>query len=117
MDKKSFFFTVMHNRICEQTDLMEFFDPDEYGMPGCPMFHRSARIDQPVKPDCMENSANSSATRTARQGWNPHSSGIFTFFSFEEGSNFVQNMRQKQKPFCNYRKVFAFVGVAERPKP
>jgi len=80
---------------------MGIFDPAGYEMPGCPMFHRSAgsicRIDRPadlpVKPDRKKNSANSSATRTARHGRNPHSSGTFTFFSLEEGSNFVQNMR------------------------
>ena len=101
MDSNSQFFIVMHNRVCEQTNLTGFFDPDGNGMPDCPMFHRSARIarptDPPAKAESVGNSANSSATRTARHGRNPHSSGIFTFFSFEEGSNFVQNIRQKKK--------------------
>ena len=97
MDKDSHFSTVMHKRVCEQTELMGFFDPAGYGMLGCPMSHRSARIinrpaELPAKSDRMENLANSSVTRTARHGRNPHSSGIFTF-SFEEGSNFVQNIR------------------------
>jgi len=108
-------FTIMNNRACEQTDLTGFLiRRGGYGMPGCPMFYRSARIDrpddQPVKPDRMENSANSSATRSAsqclwrrhsaRHGRNRHSSGIFTFFSFEEGSNFVQNIRHRES--CGY---------------
>ncbi|MCK5138148.1 MAG: hypothetical protein KAR19_20365 [Bacteroidales bacterium] len=97
MDRDSQLFTIVHKRVYEQTDLIGFFDPDGYGMPGCPMFHRSARIDQPadrpVKPYRVENSANSSAALTTRHGRNHHSSGIFTFFSFEEGSNFVQNIR------------------------
>ena len=97
MDKNSRFFIVMHNQACEQTDLTGFFNPAGYGMPGSPMFHRSARIDRPAdwptKPDLVENSVNGPATRTARHGRNPLSSGIFTFFSFEEGSNFVQNIR------------------------
>ena len=96
MDRNSQFFTDMYNQICEQTELMGFFYPAGYGMTGCPVFHRSARIDRPadrqVKSNRGENSANGSATRTTRHGRNPHSSGIFTFFSFEEGSNFVQNI-------------------------
>ena len=101
----------MYNRICEQTDLMGFFvRRGGYGMPGCPVFHRFARIDRPVEPpakfDRVENSENGSATRSAsrslwrrhsaRHGRNSHSSGIFTFFSFEEGSNFVQKGRQNR---------------------
>jgi len=69
MERNPQFFTVMHNRVCEQTNLTGFFDPAGYGMPGCPMFHRSARIDrptdQPVKHNSVENSANNSTTRTA----------------------------------------------------
>ena len=96
MDRDSQFFTVIHNQVCEQTGLTGFFDPDGYGMTGCSMFHRSARIDLPAKPHRVENSANSSTTRTTRHGRNPHSSGIFTFYSFEEGSNFVQNIRHNR---------------------
>ena len=111
MDRDSQFFTVMHNRICEQTDLMGFFYPTSYGMPGCPVFYRSARItnrpaDRPAKPILVENSANSSATRTARHGRNPHSSGIYTFFSFEEGSNIVQNIRHNRTSFIFWRESF-----------
>jgi len=36
----------MHNLTCEQTGLMEFFDPAGYGMLSCPIFQRSARIDR-----------------------------------------------------------------------
>jgi hypothetical protein len=61
----------MHNQVCEQTDLSGFFDPDEYGIPGCPMFHRSARIDR-MTSHIVEYSANCSVARTARHGRNPH---------------------------------------------
>ncbi len=118
MDRFSQLFTVVHNRICEQADLMGFFYHTSYEMPDYPMVHRSDRIDQPVKPDRMENSANSSATRSAsqclwrrhsaRHGRNPHSSGIFTFFSFEEGSNFAQNSRQYRTSFSFRRESFLF---------
>jgi len=113
MDRIPRFFTDMRNRICKQTDLTGFFvRRGGNGMPGCQMFDRSARItsrpgNRLAKSDRVENSANSSATQSAcrslwrrhsaRHGRNPHSSGIFTFFSFEEGSNFVQNIRPKQK--------------------
>jgi hypothetical protein len=97
MDRISQFFSVIYKRICRQSDFIGIFDLAGYGMPGSPMFHRSARIDRPAygpaKPDRVENSANCFATQTARHGRNSHSSGIFTFFSFEEGSNFIQNMR------------------------
>ena len=101
------FFTVMNNRVCDQTDLSGFFDPAGYGILGCPMFHRSARIsnrlaDRPAKPDLLEYSSNCSATRTARHGRNRHSSGVFTFFSFEEGSNFVQNILLNIIPISLY---------------
>ena len=112
MDRDSQFYTVIHNRVCEQTDLTGFFDPDEYGMPGYPMFHRSARINRPAdrlaKPYRVENSANSSAVRTDRHGWNRHSSGIFTFLSFEEGSNFVQNIRQNRTSSTRWSVSFLF---------
>lgn len=116
MDRNSQFFTVMQNRICEQTDLPGFFDPDGYGMPVSPSFYRSCRIDnrptdRPVKTDRVGNSANSFAARTARHGRNPHSSGIFTFFSFEEGSNFVQNIRQKRKTISPQAGWFLSSGV------
>ena len=118
MDRNSQFFTVMHNRTCEQTNLMGFFDPAGYGRPGCPMFYRSARIDrpadQPVNPDRMENSADSSATRTARHGLNRHSSGIFTFFSLEEGSNFVQNIRHDRTSFKFCRESFFIAFFDQR---
>ncbi len=92
----------MHNRACEQPDLTGFFDSDGYRIPDCPMFHRSSRIanrpaDRPARSDLKGNSAYSSTTRTVRHGRNRHSSGILTFFSFEEGSNFVQNIRPKQE--------------------
>ncbi|MEA3476674.1 MAG: hypothetical protein U9R60_00715 [Bacteroidota bacterium] len=86
--------TVMHNRACEKTELSGLFDLDGYRIPCCPMFQRFDRIDRPVKPDRVENSANCSATRNIQHGRNLHSSGIFTFFSLEEGSNFVQKIRQ-----------------------
>ena len=123
MDRNSHFFIVKHNRVCDHADLTGFFDPDGYGMLRCPMFHRSARIyqpgDQSVKPHRMENSANSSATRFAsrslwwrhparRGGQNRHSSGIFIFFSFEEGSNFVQKIRQYRTSFSFRRESFLF---------
>ena len=98
----------MHKRICEQTDLTGFFDFAGYRMPGCSMFHRSARIDRPAKSDRMEISANSSAARTARHGRNRHSSGIFTFFSLEEGSNFVQNIRHNRTSSTRWAVSFLF---------
>ena len=113
MDRIPRFFTDMRNRICKQTDLTGFFFRcGGYGMPGCPMFDRSARIsrqaDRPAKSDRMENLANSSVTRTARHGRNPHSSGIFTFFSFEEGSNFVQNIRHNRTSSTRWSVSFLF---------
>jgi hypothetical protein len=91
MDRYSQFFTVMHYRTCEETDLTGFFiRRGGYGMPGSPVFRRSARIDQPadqpVNPERMENLANYSETRTARHGRNPLCSGIYTFFSPSPGS-------------------------------
>ncbi|RLD92670.1 MAG: hypothetical protein DRJ13_16305 [Bacteroidetes bacterium] len=78
------------------------------------MFHRSVHInqqaDRPVKPDLVENSANSFATRTARHGRNPHNSGIFTFFSLDEGSNFVQNIRQNRTSF-HFRRESFFISI------
>jgi len=44
MEKNSRFFTVMHNRVCEQAASTRFFDLAGYGMLGCPMFYRSARM-------------------------------------------------------------------------
>ncbi len=112
------FFTVLHNRICEQTNLTGFFYHTSYGMQGSPMSHRSAWITRLAKPDREKKSANSSAIRFAsrypwrrhstRQGRNRHSSGIFTFFSFEEGSNFVQNIRQYGTSFKFRGKSFLF---------
>ena len=112
MDRNSHFCTDMHNRNYEQTGLTGFFDPDGYGMTGCSMFHRSARIDLPAKPHRVENSANSSTTRTTRHGRNPHSSGIFTFYSFEEGSNFVQNIRQHRTSSTRWSVSFRFTFSA-----
>ena len=114
------FFTAMHNRICEQTDLTGYFDLARYGMMGCLMFHRSARITnrtayRQAKPDRMENSADSSATRTARHGWNPHSWGNFTFFSFEEGSNFVQNIRHSRTSSNRWTVSFSYPPPPTHP--
>ena len=107
MKRISQFFTDIHNLTYEQTDLMGFFDPAGYGMPDCTMFHRSARIDRPAS-HIVEYSANCSVARTARHRRNRHSSGIFTFFSFEEGSNFVQNIRPHRTFFHNRRESLLF---------
>ena len=71
------------------------------GMMNDPALITNLPADRPVKPDHVENSSNSSAILTARHGGHPHSSGIFTFFSFEEGSNFVQNMRPNNQALTN----------------
>jgi len=113
MDGHSQFLTVIHNRACEPTELTGFFDPDGYGMPGCPMFNRSVHInrqaDRPVKPDLVGNSANSFATQTVRHMRNPHGSGIFTFFSFEKGSNFVQKSRHNRTSSTRWSVSFIFI--------
>ena len=91
---------------------MGIFDPSGSRMPGSPMFHRFSRIDlpgyQPVKSDRVENSAFNSATRTARHGRNRHNSGNYTFFSFEEGSNFVQNIHHYRTSFNLRRKSLLY---------
>ena len=107
MDRYSHFFTVMHSRTWEQTVLMGFFYPTSHGMPVCPMIHRSEQIDRPTS-HIVEYSANCSAARTARHRRNSHSSGIFTFFSFEEGSNFVQNIRHYRTSFRFRRESFLY---------
>ena len=123
MDRHSLFFTFIRNRVCEPTDLTGFFDAAGNGMPGYGMFHRFALInrpgEQPVKYDRVENFANSCVTRSAcwslrrrhpaRHGRNHHSSGIFTFFSFEEGSNFVQNIRHYRTSFIFRREYFLLI--------
>ena len=125
------FFIFIRNRIWEQTVLMGFVYPTSYRMPGCPMFHRSAWIDRPAKPQRVENSENGSVIRSAsrclwqrhstRHGRNRHSSGIFTFFSFEEGSNFVQNIRHNRTSSFSRRVSFSFpfpsVGFAPASIP
>ncbi len=113
MDRNSHFFIVMYSQTCEQTALAGFYDPAGYGIPGCPMVYRFVQIDnrptdRPARSDRVENSANSSATRTARHGRNRHSSGIFTFFSFKEGSNFVQNMRHDRTSSTRWAMSFHF---------